>query len=158
MCIRDRPNDVLDIKVHTQNLETAAPFNLLPSSQTLNISNPELLQLSGYLVDTDGTINFPVIGKWKVQGLHMSEAKAQLLELLTDYLKDPVINIRLLNFRITIDGEVLRPGSFTVYSERISIPEAIAMAGGMTPYATSCLLYTSPSPRDATLSRMPSSA
>lgn len=130
-----QPNDVLDIKVHTQNLETAIPFNLLPTASDAIIGDPTLLQLNGYLVDPNGFIDFPVIGKWNVQGLSIDQAKQKLLKELNTYLKDPVVNIRFLNFKVTIAGEVNRQGIFTVYSERISLPELIAMAGGMTPYA-----------------------
>lgn len=130
-----QPNDVIDIKVHTQNIETAVPFNLLPDANNGFINDPSLLQLNGYLVDPNGYIDFPVIGRWEVQGLSIDQAKQQLLEKLDEYLVEPVVNIRFLNFRVTIAGEVNNQGIYTIYSERISIPELIAMAGGLTPYA-----------------------
>lgn len=133
--VQIQANDVLDIKVHSHDLITASPFNLVTNNLRPTASDPSQLQLNGYLVDSEGHIDFPVIGKWNVQGLTVQEAREDLLEKLSYYLKNPVVNIRFLNFKITIAGEVNRPGTFTVYSERISMPELIAMAGGMTPYA-----------------------
>lgn len=128
-----KSNDVLSIRVFGSDEETAAPFNL--DDQNNYGFNMESIQLSGYLVDDEGFIDFPVLGGIKVGGLTTSEAKKKLSGLLKEYLKEPVVNLRLLNFRVTVSGEVLRPGSFTVTSERLSIPDALALAGGLTDYA-----------------------
>ena len=133
--IKIQPNDVLDIKVHSQDILTAAPFNLMPASASSFISDPNILQLNGYLVDVDGFIDFPVLGRINIKGLSVGETKEKILNGLTEYLKTPVVNIRFLNFRVTVAGEVNRPGSFTVYNDRISLPEVLAMAGDLTPYA-----------------------
>jgi polysaccharide export outer membrane protein len=130
-----QPSDVLDIKVHSQDILTAAPFNLNPPGSNTVMANPELNELSGYLVDGDGYINFPVLGKISLLGMTIKEAKAYLLGKLEEYLKEPVINIRYLNFKVTVSGEINRPGSFTVYNERITLPEVITKAGDFTPYA-----------------------
>ncbi|MEL6276279.1 MAG: polysaccharide biosynthesis/export family protein, partial [Bacteroidota bacterium] len=89
----------------------------------------------GYLVDGDGNIFFPVIGQVRVIGLSINEVKNLITDQLVRYLKDPVVKVRLLNFKVTVSGEVQREGSFNVFNERISIPEAIARAGGLTDYA-----------------------
>jgi len=133
--IRIQPNDVLDIKVHSQDILTAAPFNLMPANASSIISDPNLLQLNGYLVDMNGFIDFPVLGRVNIKGLCVGEAKEKILNGLTEYLNTPVVNIRFLNFRVTVAGEVNRPGSFTVYNDRISLLEVLAMAGDLTPYA-----------------------
>lgn len=133
--IRIQANDVLDIKVHSQNIITSAPFNLITASTNSFINNPELLQLNGYLVDHKGFIDFPVLGKINIKDLSIETAKDTLVSKLKAYIKDPVVNIRLLNFKVTVSGEVNRPGSFIIYNDRITLPELFAMAGDLTPYA-----------------------
>ena len=128
-------NDVLEIKVHSQDVQTAVPFNLIPAGGGGIMNNPDLYQLNGYLVDEDGYINFPVLGKLSLKGMTIKEAKAYFLGKLDEYLVAPVINIRYLNFKVTVSGEINRPGSFTVYNERITLPEVVTMAGDLTPYA-----------------------
>lgn len=133
--IKIQSNDVLDIKVFSSDVSTAAPFNLGPVDYNWTFGNLESLQLNGYLVDSQGYIDFPVLGQIKVGGLNTSEAKNEILSKLKSYLKDPVVNIRFLNFRITVTGEVRNPGSFTIVNERISLPEALSRAGDLTSYA-----------------------
>lgn len=133
--IKIQSNDVLSIKVHSTNLETAAPFNIRPVDQGGSFVNIESMQLDGYLVDQEGIIDFPVLGKLELQGLSISEAREMVKEKLKDHLKNPVVNIRLLNFMITVTGEVNNPGSFTIVNERISLPDALALAGDLTGHA-----------------------
>jgi len=127
-------HDVLDIKVHSQDVATAMPFNL-SGSESLMIGDPDLYQLQGYLVNPNGTIDFPVLGTMLVAGMTKEEIKTSLLKKLRLYIKDPVINIRLLNFKVTVSGEVHRPGSFQIYNDRVTLSEIITMAGDLTPYA-----------------------
>ena len=129
-------NDVLSITVHSSDVTTAAPFNVGQSTEaSTNAVNVEAIQLGGYLVDKDGFIEFPVLGKIKVKGLTTNVAKQLIRESLIEYIKDPTVNLRLLNFRVSVTGEVSQPGTFLVFNERITIPEAIARAGGLTTYA-----------------------
>lgn len=127
--------DVVSIKVYSVDPEAAKPFNLLATAEHSNNYNTDLVQLNGYMIDDHGTIDFPIIGKIKLQGLTTEEAKDQILIHLEPHLVDPVVNIRLLNFKITVSGEVMRPGTFTVFNERISLPEALSLAGDLTDYA-----------------------
>lgn len=85
-----------------------------------------------YLVDEAGEIDFPVIGKLKIEGLSPEELRLMLRNRLSEYLKDPIINIRLQNFTITVLGEVNRPGTYPVNGEQISILEALGFAGDLT--------------------------
>jgi len=133
--LKIQPNDVLDIKVHTLEAETAAPFNLIPLQAMAGAIDIATLQLNGYLVDQDGYIDFPVIGRLKVGGLSIEAIKEMILEELDTYLKNPVVNVRLLNFRVTVSGEVTNPGSFSILNDRVTLPEAISMSGDFTPYA-----------------------
>lgn len=133
--IRIQSGDVLEIKVHSQDIKTAAPFNLNSQIDNSFINDAELYQLNGYLVDKKGSIDFPILGNLPLGGMSVEEAKKFLLDQLQTYLKDPVVNIRFLNFRVTISGEVNAPGTFTIYNERITLPEVITLAGDLTSYA-----------------------
>lgn len=121
-------DDVISIFVSTLNQEASAPFNLFRGSSENGI-RPEQVD---YLVDKDGEIDFPVIGKVKVEGLSPNELRQLLRSRLSDYLKDPIINIRLRNFTVTILGEVNRPGTYPVNGEQITILEALGLAGDLT--------------------------
>lgn len=127
--------DVLEIKVHSRDLLTSAPFNLIPIGTGAVINNPNLYQLNGYLVSAEGLIDFPILGPLYVKGLSIEEAKMSILKELDEYLVDPVVNIRYINFKVTVSGEVNLPQSFTIYDQRITLPEAITMAGDFTSYA-----------------------
>jgi polysaccharide export outer membrane protein len=119
-------DDIISIFVSTFDMEAAAPFNLFISAG--NNSNPQLID---YLIDVDGNIDFPVLGKIKLLGLSVQEAQELFKEKLALYLKDPIVNIRILNFRISVLGEVDRPGRYEVSGQRITILEAIALAGDL---------------------------
>nr|WP_129733142.1 polysaccharide biosynthesis/export family protein [Parabacteroides goldsteinii] len=88
----------------------------------------------GYLVETDGTINYPLLGKIKVAGLTRREVTDLIQGRLEKegYIKDPIVTVRFQNFRISILGEVARPGTYNIYSERITLFEALSMAGDLS--------------------------
>jgi len=121
-------DDVLSIYVSTLDNEASAPFNLFRGGSEGGI-RPEQVN---YLIDKDGEIDFPVIGKIKVAGLSAEELRVMLRDELSAYLKDPIINIRLRNFTVTVLGEVNRPGTYPVEGERISILEALGLANDLT--------------------------
>lgn len=121
-------NDIVSIYVSTYDIEASRPFNLI--KQSGGSGNAQYLD---YLVDTDGNIDFPVLGKVKLLGLTVEEAKELIKKKLSDgYLKDPIVNMRILNFRISVLGEVRSPGTYTVSGERITIMEALGLAGDLT--------------------------
>ena len=122
-------NDIVDIYVSTFDPEASRPFNLVKSSGTQSNSQTFL----DYLVDADGNIDFPVLGKVKLLGLTVEEAKELIKQKLSEgYLKDPIVNIRILNFRITVLGEVGSPGTYPISGERVTIMEALGLAGDLT--------------------------
>jgi polysaccharide export outer membrane protein len=125
-----KQDDLLSITVNSLNPEANVLFNsgAVPSEGSQDIS----LANQGYLVNQEGYIDFPVLGKVKLGGLTKEEARNKLVEELQQYLKDPIVNIRYLNYRITVIGEVNRPSSFTIPSEKINILTAIGMAGDLT--------------------------
>lgn len=88
-----------------------------------------------YLVNNQGEIDFPVLGRLKISGLTKNECEALIREKLIPYLKEtPIVNVRMVNYKISVLGEVKRPGTFTVSNEKVNILEALAMAGDMTVY------------------------
>lgn len=126
-----KPNDNLFIKVSAINAEAAEIFNLIPPSV---LSNTNSLSYQGYLVDEDGYINFPLIGAIKVAGLTKKDATELISSKVSNYISDPVVNIRFLNYKITVLGEVTNPGTYTISDEKISIFEAIGLAKDLTIY------------------------
>ena len=89
----------------------------------------------GYLVDAEGEIEFPKIGKLKVAGKSMNSVKGILEKSLSDFIKDPTLTIRRLNFRVTVMGEVVRPGIVQIQYDRMNILQALAQAGDLTIFA-----------------------
>lgn len=136
---RIMPKDVLTITVSTVNPEAAAPFNLsVPTAyniQTRSTYSQPVLQT--YLVDNTGTIEFPVLGTLQVGGLTKAECEKMIHDKLRPYLnakENPVVTVRMANYKISVLGEVNRPGMFTVSNEKINIFEALAQAGDLTIY------------------------
>jgi polysaccharide export outer membrane protein len=136
-------DDELVIIVNALDSEAALPFNKtsisVPFATGGGINNPTLdaqgrQRIQTYRVDPDGNINFPVLGMIKIAGLNRQQATLLLQEKLSDYLKDPIVDIETINYRITVLGEVVRPGTYTSQNERITILEALSLAGDMTIY------------------------
>lgn len=124
---RFKVDDVISINVSTLDPQASVPFNIFKGSQEGGM-RPEQLD---YIVDKNGDIDFPVLGTIKLLGLSPAEAKILLTERLKDYLKDPIINIRLRNFSVTMLGAVNRPGTYPVSGEQITILEALGLAGDL---------------------------
>lgn len=132
-----KPNDLLSITVSAADYESARPFNVIIESRPVAGSSSVFTnntQQPGYLVDTAGDIHFPVLGTIHVEGLTPKELNNQLIGRLATYIIDPIVNIRILNFTVSILGEVSRPGTYTVTGEQISILEALGLAGDLTIY------------------------
>jgi polysaccharide export outer membrane protein len=87
-----------------------------------------------YLVNAEGYIEFPVLGKLKVGGLSRSEVIKMLQDKISVYIKNPMINFRIMNFKVSVQGEVTAPGTYTVDSERITLIEALSKAKDLTIY------------------------
>ncbi|SOD91808.1 polysaccharide export outer membrane protein [Spirosoma fluviale] len=132
-----QPGDILSVRVSSLSPEATTFFN--PPSATLPVDRlttpataSALPELTGYLVDTDGTLELPLIGKIPVSGLSTSKASDKIREQLKTYLKEPTVNIRNQNFRVSVMGEVARPSLFTIPNERITMLEALSLAGDIT--------------------------
>lgn len=135
---RIMPKDQLTISVNTTTPEASLPFNLLLQNEyTQGRSMSAAGVLMPYLVDNDGYITFPVIGRLKVAGLTKSEAEKLIFEKIRPYMaesENPVVIVRMSSYSVSVLGEVARPGSFQVSREKITILEALAQAGDLTIY------------------------
>lgn len=133
---RIQVDDLLSITVTSLNPESNMLFNvgvLMPSGDRNNtIVNSPINE--SYLVDKDGNINYPVVGLINLKGLTKQEAIKKMNSLLNEYVKDPIINIRFMNFKVTVIGEVQRPDLFVIPTEKVTVLEALGLAGDMTAY------------------------
>lgn len=126
-------DDILSVVISADNPETAIPFNFpitnnINSANGYTTGNPER---NGYLVDGNGNIHIPVVGKVHVAGLTRMEAVDQLSKTLEDYLKNPVVNLQIMNYKVTVLGDVKNPGTFKIPNERLTVLEAIGLAGDL---------------------------
>ncbi|OYQ32123.1 hypothetical protein CHU92_14710 [Flavobacterium cyanobacteriorum] len=130
-----QPDDNLLITVTAEEPELAKDFNLIylnmQSSENRNIVDPTLYS---YILDQRGEIDFPVLGKIKLSGLTRIQAEEKIKQLLKNYIVNPGVNLRILNFKVSVVGEVSRPGAVRVTGDRITILEALSECGDMTIY------------------------
>ena len=135
-------DDLLTIDVAALEPEAVRPFNLPAVNYSESVISAQgTLKMQTYLIDSNGNIEFPVLGTIKIGGLTRTEATAMMKERLTEYIKDPIVNIRLANFTITVIGDVNRPGTYTIQDERVTLPEALGLAGDLTNTATRTNLF-----------------
>lgn len=126
-------NDILTIVVTAADPKVTAPFNPVSSMATSNFTQQTDLALRPtYTVDDNGEITLPMLGKVSVLGLTRLQAIEKIRKELSQYIKDPGVNMNFNNFRVSVLGEVARPGSFIMPTERVTILEALGMAGDMT--------------------------
>lgn len=131
--IKYQPNDILTINVSGPDPKTVIPFNLPVVAYDNDIvSAMGQRKQQTYLIDKHGNIDFPVIGTIKLGGLTREEATTTLKNTLKEYINDPIVNIRLANFNVTVLGEVNRPGVYTINNEKVSVAEALGLAGDLT--------------------------
>lgn len=125
------PSDLLAINVTSKNPESATIFNYnlnnVNASQSVTPENPVI----GYRVDEAGSIHLPLIGKLQVTGLTTTQIRDKMTEILKGYYKDPVVNIRIINFKVAIYGDVLRPDMYTLQNERTTVTQALSLAGDL---------------------------
>lgn len=133
--LKIQKDDLLDIQVSCANPELLIPF-YQSNGNSVGYSNSSSSGSNsrGYLVEADGTIAFPLLGKIKVNGLTRRQVSDMIQQKLKKegYIKDPIVIVRFLNFRISVLGEVARPGIYSITSEHITLFEAISMAGDLT--------------------------
>lgn len=134
-----QPNDVLLISILTLDptvnamleMGSSSQFSVQPATGNNGSTNPQTSN-SGFLVDKEGNIELPIIGKINVYGLTTFQARDTIHQKVATYYKNPVVNVRLGNFTVSVLGEVAHPASYVVPGERVSLLDAIAMAGDLT--------------------------
>lgn len=139
-----QPGDQLIIMVTAKDMDVVKPFNQNYSSSstitqyTAPSSNsiPQQLPVSGptYIVDTDGNITFPQIGMVSTKEENIESMKVKLTNLISQYVKSPVVDVKLVNFKVSVLGEVNRPGQFTIPDGGTTLLGALGMAGDLTPF------------------------
>lgn len=144
--------DILAIPVNSLSSAASSFFNPFSGSSGTGIAAPDannngnasvgvpqtsLTQSAstGYLVDANGEIEMPLVGSVKVAGLTTTEAKDTIKNKLRFWLKEPTVNVRFVNYKISVMGEVTHPSVYVIPNERVTLPEAITMAGDLTPFA-----------------------
>lgn len=131
-----QPNDILHIGISSLDRDAASPFSLSGGTADQQGQSSGGGGFDTYLVNGNGDIDFPTIGKIRLKGLKIEEAKEKILSLLTPYFKQaPIVQLRLTNFKVNVNGEVNQPGSFRVNNDRVTIIEAVTLAGDFTSYA-----------------------
>lgn len=139
--LRFQPDDRIGITVNSKDMELAFPFNLpVITTQLSSSADPTQMsggyRLQGYVVDADGTIDFPMLGKLSVIGLSRMELKEMIENRLKEenYLTDPIITISYQNFKVAVMGEVLRPGTFQITTDRVTLLDVLSLSGDLTIY------------------------
>lgn len=128
------PDDLLTITVTAWDPTVVTPFNppvyaYAIQGETSTVSSS---QLRTYLVDQEGDINFPVLGKIHVAGLTKQQLSDKMQEMISPYVKDALVNVQIVNYKVTMMGEVSRPGAISVKNDRLSILDAIGQVGDLT--------------------------
>jgi polysaccharide biosynthesis/export protein len=128
-------SDILYIKVYSLNEELTNIINQTAGSNQQNSFQSEIsLFVNGYMVSDSGYIEIPVLGKLLIAGKTIDEATAYVKQRADNYLKDATIILKLLSFKVSVIGEVNRPGTFSNYSSQLTVLEAISLAGDITDY------------------------
>jgi polysaccharide export outer membrane protein len=122
--VRIHQNDIVSVSVNSLNEESNKLFsmpNIQPGKE-------------GYKVNKDGTIQLPLIGEFKIEGMNVEEAQTAIALELKKHVKNPVVDVRLINFKVTVIGEVNKPATFIISDEKVNLLEALGLAGDMTVY------------------------
>jgi len=129
--------DILFVGISSSDPQSSALFNSVNAVPSNNAAGANFMTQSvtpGLLVDNQGNIQLAKIGKLAVKGMTKYELTQSLQIALIPYLKDPIVSVRFMNYRVTVLGEVVHPSTFNVSNERISVLEALGMAGDLTAY------------------------
>ena len=139
-----QPGDQLIVSISARDMDAVQPFNQNYASSTTvarytspsSNSQPQPTPASGptYFVDTDYNIIFPQLGNISVQGENLESFRDKLSELLSKYIKEPVVDVKLVNFKVSVSGEVKNPGTYVIPEGNATVLSALAMAGDLTPY------------------------
>ncbi|ARS41682.1 hypothetical protein CA265_19315 [Sphingobacteriaceae bacterium GW460-11-11-14-LB5] len=131
-----QPDDILSINIFTLNPQSGAIINQAAATPTLggNTNNSVSTQNTGFLVDKNGEIELSLIGKLKVVGLTTYQARELIREKASDVYKQPNVQLRFANFKVSVLGEVNAPSAYTLPNEKVTILDALSLAGDLTIY------------------------
>jgi polysaccharide export outer membrane protein len=132
--IKIQPGDLMRISLSTLQPEMNEMFNDQSTDLDFNKNIINNINSEGFLVDENGEVNIPVVGKVKLEGLTKSQATELIEKGIEEYIVDPVVSIQFANFKVTVIGEVKNPSTFYVPSEKLNIFEALGLAGDMTEF------------------------
>lgn len=132
--LKIKEDDILDITIQTADLNAASQVNDAATNNSVATPGGGGQRVSGFVVDKEGEVELPVLGRVKVAGLTSYEARNLIRKKANDYFVDPTVQVRFVNFKVTVIGEVNRPSSYTMPSERVTILDAIGLAGDLTIY------------------------
>lgn len=127
-----QPSDVLSIKVQSMEPDISNIYNIIPPSSAFGFADPGTLFLSGYSVDEEGNVNLPNVGKLKVSGLTIAQTQELIQRNVDRYINNATVVVKLISFRVSVLGEVQRPGQFYIYNERATLLDALSMAGDLS--------------------------
>lgn len=134
--LKIQKDDILAITVSSLNPEASAIFNMGNTSSVqgsnVSASSTPINTANGFIVDQNGAIHLPLVGSVNVEGMSTVVARELIQSKLTTYLKEPVVSLRLINFKVSVLGDVAKPGVYPVQNERVSVAEALSMAGDLT--------------------------
>ncbi|WGQ12756.1 polysaccharide biosynthesis/export family protein [Sphingobacterium faecium] len=125
-------SDILAISISAADIKATLPFNQQNAYQLNGATGNDFAFKPTYTVDENGMIDFPVLGKIKLSGLTRIEAVEEIRQRLKKYILDPGVNISFSNFKVTVLGEVTRPGTYPLQNERVTLLEALGLAGDLT--------------------------
>ena len=124
-----QPGDILGINVNSKNPESSNLFNYRVNGN--NAENAPDNPITGFLVDEAGNVSLPLVGDVEVEGLTTSQLRVKLKTAMVAFYKEPVVSVRVINFKIAVSGDVQRPGIFTIANERVTITQALTLAGDL---------------------------
>lgn len=130
-----QPDDILSISIITVDPQTASVVNQSNELEAIGTARrPEGRLIEGFTVDKNGEIELAIIGRLKVAGLTTYEARELIRKRASEYYQKPNVNVRFANFKVSVLGEVNRPGSFTLPGEKVTVLDALSLAGDLTIY------------------------
>lgn len=127
-----QPDDIITISVSAIDPEVVKPFNSIPSVyKSQGGASAEATPQNAYLIDANGNIEFPVLGTIKIAGLNRIDATNAIKDRIKSYVNNPIVNVRLQNFKVTVLGDVVHPGVYTFDHEKVTLIEALGLAGDL---------------------------
>ncbi len=136
--LRLKPGNIINVGVSSISPEANTMFNPYVIMQQIPVQNSQtnnLLPAIGYMIDDEGNIALPLVGKILVGNLSTKEASELIAQKLDKYLINPTVNVRMLNYSVSVLGEVARPSVYNIPNERVTLPEVLSLAGDLTIYA-----------------------